>query len=117
MYNSITLIGRLTKDPELKYTQNNTPVCKMSVAVNRTDKGADFFDVIVWNKQGENCANYMSKGKLAAVDGELHIRTYEKQDGSKAYVTEVVADQVRFLSPKTDSEIFNGGGTDEERPF
>lgn len=118
MLNRCVLIGRLTKDPELRYTQNNKAVCTFTLAVDRRfEKQTDFINIIAWGKQGENCANYMSKGKLAAVDGELHIRSYEKQDGNKAYVTEVVADQVRFLSPKTDSEIFNGGGTDEERPF
>lgn len=113
MYNSITLIGRLTKDPELKYTQNNTPVCKMSVAVNRTDKGADFFDVIVWNKQGENCANYLSKGKLCLVQGLMQSRTFEA-DGRKHKMWEVTANKIVFLSPKNEAPSF---GSDEGMPF
>lgn len=123
MLNRCVLIGRLTKDPELRYTQSGKAVCTFTLAVDRRfEKQTDFINIVVWNKAGENCANYMSKGKLAAVDGELHIRSYEKQDGSKAYITEVVADQVRFLSPKTaedgrNNEIFDGGGMDDERPF
>lgn len=102
MLNRIVLIGRLTKDPELKYTPSGKAVCTFTLAVDRRfEKATDFINIIVWNKMGEACANYLSKGKLAAVDGELHIRSYETKDGRKATATEVVADQVRFLSPKT----------------
>ena len=102
MLNRCILIGRLTKDPELRYTQSGKAVCTFTLAVDRRfEKQTDFINFIVWNKMGETCANYLSKGKLAAVDGELHIRTYETKDGRKATATEVVADQVRFLSPKT----------------
>lgn len=102
MLNRIVLIGRLTKDPELRYTQSGKAVCTFTLAVDRRfEKQTDFINIVVWNKMGETCANYMSKGKLAAVDGELHIRSYETKDGRKATATEVVADQVRFLSPKT----------------
>lgn len=102
MLNRIVLIGRLTKDPELRYTQSGKAVCSFALAVDRRfEKATDFINIVVWNKAGENCANYMSKGKLAAVDGELHIRSYETKDGRKATATEVIADQVRFLSPKT----------------
>lgn len=123
MLNRCVLIGRLTKDPELRYTQSGKAICTFTLAVDRRfEKQTDFINIVVWNKMGETCANYLSKGKLAAVDGELHIRSYEKQDGNKAYITEVVADQVRFLSPKTaedgrNNEIFDGGGMDDERPF
>lgn len=102
MLNRIVLIGRLTKDPELKYTPSGKAVCTFTLAVDRRfEKTTDFINIVVWNKMGETCANYMSKGKLAAVDGELHLRSYETKDGRKATATEVVADQVRFLSPKT----------------
>lgn len=102
MLNRIILIGRLTKDPELKYTPSGKAVCTFTLAVDRRfEKATDFVNIIVWNKMGETCANYLSKGKLAAVDGELHLRSYETKDGRKATATEVIADQVRFLSPKT----------------
>ena len=113
MLNRIVLIGRLTKDPELRYTPNGVAVASFSLAVDRSRKNAqgeketDFFDVVAWRQLGELCANYLSKGKLAAVDGELHIRTYDGQDGQKRKAVEVVADNVRFLSPK-DS---NGSGS------
>ena len=117
MLNRCILIGRLAKDPELKYTMNNKAVCTFSLAVERKfEKQTDFINIIVWGKTGENCANYLSKGKLAAIDGELHIRSYETKDGRKATTTEVVADNVRFLSPKNEAPtIF--GNTDEEMPF
>ena len=123
MLNRCVLIGRLAKDPDLRYTQNSKAVCTFTLAVDRSygdKKQTDFIEIIVWGKMGENCANYLSKGKLAAVDGQLTTRSYEAKDGVKVY--EVVADQVRFLSPKTaedgrNNEIFDGGGMDEERPF
>lgn len=125
MLNRCILIGRLTKDPELRYTQSGKAVCTFTLAVDRNygdKKQTDFIEIIVWGKMGENCANYLSKGKLAAVDGQLTTRSYEAKDGHKVKVYEVVADQVRFLSPKTaedgrNNEIFDGGGMDEERPF
>ena len=102
MLNRVVLIGRLTKDPELKYTNNGNAVCTFSLAVDRpATEGTDFIDIVVWRKLGENCANYLSKGKLAAVDGQLRTRTYEK-DGSKRKIYEVIADNVRFLSPKAE---------------
>jgi single-strand DNA-binding protein len=109
MLNRIVLIGRLTKDPELRYTPNGVAVASFSIAVDRSRKNAqgeketDFFDVVAWRQLGELCANYLSKGKMAAVDGEIHIRTYEGQDGQKKRAVEVVADNVRFLSPKDSS--------------
>lgn len=125
MLNRCVLIGRLTKDPELRYTQSGKAVCSFTLAVDRNygdKKQTDFIEIIVWGKMGENCANYLSKGKLAAVDGQLTTRSYEAKDGHKVKVYEVVADQVRFLSPKTaedgrNNEIFDGGGMDDERPF
>lgn len=120
MLNRCVLIGRLTKDPELRYTQSGKAVCTFTLAVDRRwEKATDFINIIVWNKAGESCANYLNKGKLAAVDGELHIRSYETKDGRKATATEVVADQVRFLSPKTaeDSLPESLPPTDDELPF
>lgn len=100
--NKIILIGRLTKDPELRYTQNGTAVCGFTLAVDRAYKregepSADFINIIVWNKAGENAAQYLAKGRQAAVEGRLQIRSYEGNDGLRRYVTEVVADRVEFI--------------------
>lgn len=106
MLNRIVLIGRLTKDPELRYTPNGKAVASFTLAVDRPFKNqrgereADFINVVVWGSQGENSANYLAKGKLAAVDGRLQIRSYDDKDGQRRWITEVVADSVRFLSPK-----------------
>lgn len=110
MLNRIILIGRLTKDPELRYTPNGKAVASFTLAVDRPFKNqrgereADFISIVVWGPQAENSANYLSKGKLAAVDGRLQIRTFDGQDGQRRWVTEVVADSVRFLSPKGSSQ-------------
>lgn len=104
--NHITLIGRLTKDPELRYTQSGLAVCNFTLAVNRPFKGqdgkqeGDFINIQVWNKQAESSAKYLSKGKQAAVEGRLQIRSYEDNSGQKRWVTEVVANSVEFLTPK-----------------
>lgn len=99
MLNRVILIGRLTRDPELRYTPNGTAVCNFSLAVNRkfNREETDFIDIVTWKGLAENCANYLGKGRLAAVDGRLQVRTYENQEGQKRKVTEVVADDVRFL--------------------
>jgi single-strand DNA-binding protein len=99
LLNRVILIGRLTQDPELRYTQNGTAVASFTVAVNRKFKRdeADFIPVVVWNKLAENCANYLGKGRLVAVEGRLQIRSYEAQDGQRRRVSEVVADEVKFL--------------------
>ena len=105
MLNRCVITGRLTKDPELRYTQSQKAVCAFAIA-NDTgygdNKQTNFFDVVVWGKIGENCANYLSKGKLVTVDGQLQTRTYETQDGQKRKVYEIVAQSVDFLSPKND---------------
>ena len=114
MLNRIVLIGRLTRDPELRTTASGIPVATFTLAVDRQFKSAngeretDFINIVVWRQQAETCATYLSKGKLAAVDGRLQIRTYEAQDGSKRQAAEVVADNVRFLSPR-DSNSPPGG--------
>ncbi len=99
MLNRVILIGRLTQDPELRYTQNGTAVASFTVAVNRKFKRdeADFIPIVVWNKPAENCANYLGKGRLVAVEGRLQIRSYETQDGQRRRVSEVVAEEVKFL--------------------
>lgn len=100
--NKIILIGRLTKDPDLRYTQNGKAVCSFTLAVdrpytNQEEKEADFINIVVWNKSGENAAKYLTKGRQAAVEGRLQIRTYDGDDGKKRWVTEVVADRVEFI--------------------
>lgn len=106
MLNRVVLIGRLTKDPELSYTPTGVAVCKFTLAVDRSFKNAkgereaDFIPCVVYRQQAEACANYLAKGKMAAVDGRLQIRTYDAQDGQRRWVTEIIAENVRFLSPK-----------------
>ena len=125
MLNRIVLIGRLTKDPKLKYLPGNgTAVCNFTLAVDRPfakegQQKTDFINCQVWQKQAEACANYLAKGKIAAVDGRLQIRSYEGQDGQKKWITEVVAQDVRFLSPKggQEDDFIAGEIEDDEIPF
>lgn len=106
MINRTVLVGRLTKDPELRYTPNGVAVCRFTLAVNRTfsnqsgEREADFINVLVWRKQAENSANYLKKGSLAGIEGRIQTGSYEGQDGKRVYTTEVVADSVQFLEPK-----------------
>ena len=130
MLNRIVLIGRLTRDPSLRYTNSGLAVCSMNLAVDRKFKNAageketDFIDIVAWRQLGENCANYLSKGKLAAVEGSMQIRSYEDKDGNKRRVAEVLADSVQFLSPRENSQQPAArnhdafwSGTDEDLPF
>ena len=109
MYNHICLVGRLTKDVDLRQTQRGTPVAAFTIAVDRDfknqngEKETDFFNVIVWGKLGENCNKYLGKGKMALVAGRLQIRKYQTEKGENRYSTEVIAEQVKFLSPKHDA--------------
>jgi single-strand DNA-binding protein len=103
--NKVVLVGRLTKDPELKFTPGNgTAVATCTLAVDRRfsskegQKEADFIPIVIWGKPAENTANYMSKGSLMGVSGRIQTRSYDAKDGTKRYVTEVVADEVQFLS-------------------
>jgi len=113
LLNRVILIGRLTQDPELRYTQNGTAVASFTVAVNRKFKRdeADFIPVVVWNKPAENCANYLGKGRLVAVEGRLQIRSYETQDGQRRRVSEIVADEVKFLDRGGTSSGTNSAPT------
>jgi len=114
MMNRVILVGRLTKDPELRYTPSGAAVATFTLAINRTftnqqgEREADFINVVVWRRQAENAANFLKKGSLAGVDGRLQSRSYEGQDGRRVYVTEVVAESVQFLEPK-------GGGGGQQR--
>ncbi|MGE7623385.1 single-stranded DNA-binding protein [Viridibacillus sp. NPDC096237] len=106
MINRVVLVGRLTKDPELRYTPSGAAVARFTLAVNRTfanqqgEKQADFINCIVWRKQAENTANFLKKGSLAGVEGRIQTGSYEGQDGKRVYTTEVVADSVQFLEPR-----------------
>lgn len=101
--NHIVLIGRLTRDPELRYTPNGVAVANFDLAVDRPttnqqgERETDFIRIVVWQKQAEHCANYLKKGRLVGVEGRLQIRSYEAQDGQKRRVTEVIASYVQFL--------------------
>lgn len=115
MMNRVVLVGRLTKDPELRYTPNGVPVATFTLAVNRAfsnqqgEREADFINCVVWRRPAENVANFLKKGSLAGVDGRIQTRNYEGQDGKRVYVTEVVAESVQFLEPKNASGGSSGG--------
>ncbi|WP_145464260.1 single-stranded DNA-binding protein [Staphylococcus hominis] len=113
MINRVTLVGRLTKDPEFRTTQKGIDVATFTLAVNRNftnaqgEREADFINIIVFRKQAHNVNNYLSKGKLAGVDGRIQSRSYENQEGRRIFVTEVVADSVQFLEPKNNNQQNN----------
>ena len=111
--NKVVLIGRLTRDPELRYTGSNVAVATFTLAVNRNfsnqqgEREADFINIVVWRKQAENVKNYLSQGSQVAVEGRIQTRSYDDQNGQKRYVTEVVADNVEFLGSKNSSSNTN----------
>jgi len=123
--NKAILMGRLTKEPELRYTSNNNiPVCSFTLAVNRSyskpgeERQADFIPVIAWNKLGEFCGKYFQKGRQVAVVGRIQTRTWDDTEGKKHYVTEVIADEAFFADSKKSDEApgkpsFGGGGSDD----
>ena len=116
--NRVILIGRLTRDPELRYTPNGTAVASFTLAVDRFrtnaqgEREADFIPIVVWQKQAENCANYLGKGSLAAVDGRMQVRSYDDKDGIRRWVTEVIADTVRFLDRRGENRSAEGASGD-----
>jgi len=103
MLNRVILIGRLTRDPEMRYTPAGVAVAQFALAVDRPysnaqkEKEVDYINIVVWRQLAELCAQYLRKGRLAAVEGRLQIRHYDNNEGKRVYVTEVVADNVRFL--------------------
>lgn len=113
MINRVILVGRLTKEVDLRYTPNGVPVATFTLAVNRPfsnqqgEKETDFINCVVWRKQAENAANYLKKGNLAGVDGRIQTRNYEGQDGKRVYITEVLAESVQFLEPKGSNNQSN----------
>lgn len=107
MINRVVLVGRMTKDPELKYTQSGIAVCRFTLACNRPFKNADgnneadFINCVTWRKQAENTANYLRKGSLTGIEGRIQTSNFEGKDGNRVFMTEVVADSVQFLEPKS----------------
>ena len=112
--NKAILIGRLTRDPEVRYTNSNRAVCQFTVAIDRPftnqtsgQREADFINVVAWDKTGENVGKYMTKGRLIAVEGRIQTRNYENNEGRRVYVTEVVANNVRFLESRNAQTMNN----------
>lgn len=118
--NHIVLIGRLTRDPELRYTPNGVAVANFDLAVDRPttnqqgERETDFIRIVVWQKQAEHCANYLKKGRLVGVEGRLQIRNYETQDGQKRRVAEVIANFVQFLDRNREDTSSNFGPSKPE---
>lgn len=117
MLNRVILIGRLTRDPELRYTPAGVAVTQFTLAIDRPfsnqqnqQREADFLNIVTWRQLAETCANYLRKGRLTAVEGRIQVRNYENNEGKRVYVTEIIADNVRFL------ESSNSGGNREEAP-
>lgn len=121
--NKVFLIGRLTRDPELRYTSSNIAVATFSIAVDRNfsnaagEREADFINIVVWRKQAENVKNYMHKGSQVAIDGRIQTRSYDDTDGKKRYVTEVVADNVQFLDSKGSRDVSAPTSAPEPTPY
>lgn len=110
MINNVTLVGRLTKDPDLRYTANGTGVATFTLAINRNftnqagEREADFVQCVIWRKPAETLANYARKGTLLGVTGRIQTRSYDNQQGQRVYVTEVVAENFQLLESKATSE-------------
>jgi single-strand DNA-binding protein len=137
LINKVLLIGRLTRDPQLKYTPNQVAVCSFTLAVDRShtnqqgEREADFIPIVVWRNLAETCDKYLKKGRLTAVSGRLQTRNYETPEGQRRYITEVIADEIQFLerpsntgAPAPDEAPPAGGFTpldpgeeDDELPF
>jgi single-strand DNA-binding protein len=124
--NKVILIGRLTKDPEIRYTQNNTPVCNFTLAVDRRfskDKQADFINCQAWQKTAEFISKYFQKGSMIAVVGRIQTRTWEDNEGKKRYITEVIVDEAYFTGSKSKTETEKATDTwppdyeDDDLPF
>ncbi|MGG0792608.1 single-stranded DNA-binding protein [Brevibacillus laterosporus] len=123
MLNRVILIGNLTRDPELRYTPNGVAVVTFTLAINRSysgsngEKETDFINIVAWRQLADLCANYLGKGKKAAVEGRLQSRSYDNKEGKKVYVTEVVADNVQFLSSQGSEPSGNKKSGPSNDPF
>lgn len=120
--NRIMLLGRLTKDPEIRKTPADKSVCTFTLAVDRLFMGrdekkeADFINIVAWGKTADLCSTYLGKGERALVEGRLQIRSYDGRDGQKRWITEVIADRVEFIDRKKDSSP-KGGQQKEAGPM
>jgi|SRR5690625_2367763 len=123
MLNRVVLVGRLTRDPDLRYTANGVAVANFTIAANRPfrnqqgEQEADFINCVVWRKTAENLANYMKKGSMIGVDGRIQSRSYEGQDGKMVYVTEVVAENIQFLESRGASQQRSASGFSQNESF
>jgi len=123
MLNRVILIGRLTRDPELRYTPSGVAVAQFTLAVDRPfsreggERETDFIPIVTWRQLAETCANYLRKGRLAAVEGRIQVRSYENNEGRKVYVTEVVADNVRFLDSSREGGAMPGDYAGGANPY
>jgi len=118
LLNRVILIGRLTRDPELRYTPSGVAVTQFTLAVDRPfsnqqnqQREADFLNIVTWRQLAETCANYLRKGRLTAVEGRIQVRNYDNNEGKRVYVTEIIADNVRFLESGNSG---GGGGSSRE---
>ena len=123
MINRVVLVGRLTRDPELKYTTNGIANLRFSIAVNRTftsqngERQADFINCVAWRGQAENMAKFLRKGSLIGVEGRIETGSYQAQDGSMRYTTDVVCDSVQFLEPRSASADRGNFGAQPSQDF
>lgn len=120
--NKVILIGRLTRDPELRYTATNTAVCQFTVAVDRRVKSenqptADFIPVVAWRQTAEFVSKYFSKGNRIAVTGSIQVRNWEDNEGKKRYATEVIADDIEFVESKRQDSGYSSAPLPEEPAF
>ena len=107
MLNKVILIGRLTSRPELRYTGSNKAYSRICVAVSRYNGETDFINVVTWDKQAENICNYLDKGSLVSIEGRLQISSYEDSEGNNRNITDVIAQNVKFLDRKSSTENQN----------
>lgn len=120
--NKVYLIGNLTRDPELSTTTSGISVCRLSIAVSRrfanADGGreADFFNITTWRGTADNCAKFLKKGNKVAVSGSIQTRNYERQDGTKGFAIDIVADEVEFLTSKNDGSSEGGMSVGSSSP-
>jgi single-strand DNA-binding protein len=121
--NKVFLIGRLSRDPELRHTTSGTAVCQINVAISRpvsqgSEPQTDFINVVVWNKQAENVARYLAKGRQIAIEGRIQTRNYDNNEGKRTYVTEVIASNVEFLGSANDNnKPSTNNNPFDENPF
>lgn len=120
--NSVSLVGRLTRDPEVRYTSSQMAVARFSIAIDRgkdkdgNDRGTDYPNVVVFGKQGESCGDWLKKGSQVAITGRIQTGSYTKQDGTKVYTTDVVADRVEFIGSKSEGQQAKPKAEDPDIP-